>query len=112
MLSVKEIINEEDYKKKLRISLSAYKRMKKDIDYYHKELEKLNNPENRGSIKKHSEFFSELEDTIEHCEKQKTMFLNNLKNIFYLITDLDNDKLYNLAEYKETQIIVNNETYA
>ena len=61
-----DIINEEEYKKKLNISLSAYKRMKKDINYYHKELEKLNDHKSRTSLEKHSEFFSELEDTIEH----------------------------------------------
>ena len=107
-----EVINEEEYKKKLNISLSAYKRMKKEIAYYHEELEKLNNPESRSSLRKHSEFFSELEDTIEHCERQKIIFLKRLENIFYLITDLDNNKLNNLSEYKETQIIINEETYA
>jgi hypothetical protein len=112
MLNVKEVINEDEYKKKLNISLCAYKRMKKEIVYYHKELEKLNNPESRSSLKKHSEFFSELEDTIEHCEKQKIMFLKRLEDIFYLITDLDNDKLNNSSEYKETQIIINEEAYA
>ena len=42
------------------------------------------------------------------------MFKNISKQnpVFYLITDLDNNKLSNLSEYKETEIIINNEVYA
>ena len=100
------------YQKKLQISLASYKRIQKDINYYHNELIEHKKKWDENPTKHTNELFSEIEETIVHTEKQKIMFLNKLKTLFYIIKDLNNEELNNLEEYKEAETIINNETYA
>lgn len=63
-MSNKNKSNENDEVKKLRIWLNAYKRLKKEVQYYEREIaEKIDTVERKD--KKYYELFSETEDTLQ-----------------------------------------------
>ena len=95
---------------KMKIYLSAYKRINKEIILYEEELQELT--EKKIADPKYEEFYEETENALTHCEKQKKKNLEVFKEMFYKVEDENQKEIMEQPEYKESQEIINRETYA